>query len=79
MRAAPALAFLAPFSVMLWIAATILRYRRVTDFLRFASILPVCLLANMVWAYGLYEALRQARYAAAPVDAHEVLDSSPAL
>jgi len=53
----PLLVFLIPFAMMPWIGITLLR-RRLTDFLRFVLILPVCLAANLVWALGLYEALR---------------------
>jgi glycosyltransferase involved in cell wall biosynthesis len=56
---APPLVFLMPFAVMLWIGGRILRCGRVTDFLRFVAILPGCFLANLVWAFGFYEALRE--------------------
>jgi len=59
LRAAPPLIFLMPFAIMVWIGCSILWRRRITDFLRFAAILPLCLLANTAWACGFYEALRQ--------------------
>lgn len=79
LHSAPSLTFLMPFSVMFWIGVTILRYRRATDFLRFVGILPLCFLANMVWACGFHEALQQVVLTAAPDDKHAVLDSSPTL
>jgi cellulose synthase/poly-beta-1,6-N-acetylglucosamine synthase-like glycosyltransferase len=60
-QAAPPLVFLLPLAVMPWIGATILRRRKIADFLRFTAILPVCWVANTVWAWGFYESLRQAQ------------------
>jgi cellulose synthase/poly-beta-1,6-N-acetylglucosamine synthase-like glycosyltransferase len=62
---APPLVFLLPFGVMLWIGGSILLRRQAIDFLRFAAILPVCFLGNMMWAFGLHEALRRAGRAGA--------------
>jgi glycosyltransferase involved in cell wall biosynthesis len=59
--AVPPLAFLMPFAVMIWIGGTLLHRRRIGDFLRFAALLPICLVANFAWASGFYQALRQAQ------------------
>ena len=56
----PLLVFLAPFVIMLWIGASILRCRQFTEFLRFLAILPVCFLANVAWAFGFNDAMRKA-------------------
>jgi hypothetical protein len=45
---------------MLWIGWTILWRRRIGDLLRFGVTLPLCLIANAVWALGFYAALREA-------------------
>jgi cellulose synthase/poly-beta-1,6-N-acetylglucosamine synthase-like glycosyltransferase len=79
LHSVPLLTYLMPFGVMLWIGITILRYRRAADFLRFVGILPVCFLANMVWAFGFHEGLRQAARAGARNEAHELLRNSPIL
>jgi cellulose synthase/poly-beta-1,6-N-acetylglucosamine synthase-like glycosyltransferase len=59
-RAIPALVFLLPFAVMLWIGVNLLHRRTIGDFLRFVLILPVCFTGNMSWARGFYDALKEA-------------------
>jgi glycosyltransferase involved in cell wall biosynthesis len=66
LRAAPPLIFLMPFAVMIWIGCSILRCRQVSDFLRFVAVLPLCFVANSVWAWGFYEAVRIAKRDACP-------------
>jgi len=61
LEAAPPLIFLAPIGIMVWIGGSILRRRRLADFLRFLAISPVALIANLYWALGFYQALRRAR------------------
>lgn len=65
-RAAPPLVFLLPVGVMIWIGCSILWRRQVADFLRFVVILPLCAMANAVWALGFYEALRDASRGGSP-------------
>jgi hypothetical protein len=45
---------------MAWIGGSILIRRRFVDFLRFMAILPVCFVANLAWAFGFHQAIRQA-------------------
>jgi glycosyltransferase involved in cell wall biosynthesis len=57
LRSLPWLAFLMPLGLLPWIGYSLLR-RRPADFLRFLVVSPICLIANMGWAFGFFQALR---------------------
>jgi GT2 family glycosyltransferase len=57
LRSVPLLTFLMPLVMLPWIGFSLLR-RRVTDFLRFLVVSPICLVANTGWAFGFFQALR---------------------
>jgi glycosyltransferase involved in cell wall biosynthesis len=52
------LAFLMPLAVLPWIGFVVLRRRGVLEFLKFTVLLPSLYLANNVWAWGFYQALK---------------------
>ncbi len=60
LRAFPPLIFCMPFAVMPWIASHLLRRARLSDFLRFILLSPLCLIAHGCWARGFFEQMREA-------------------
>jgi glycosyltransferase involved in cell wall biosynthesis len=53
------LTFLMPLAVLPWIGFVVLRRRGVLEFLKFTVLLPLLYVANNVWAWGFYQALKQ--------------------